>query len=142
MTTTEVHVVKKATGRFTITGGHEETYSDRNPGRLTRAGGNQQFSGDIEGTGRIEWIMCYRADRTAEFVGIQEIHGTIDGRTGAFVLTSIGSHDGVRSNGTWTIVPRTGTGDLAGIAGTGTWAAGPGPQATFVLSYELLGPSS
>jgi hypothetical protein len=142
MTTTEVLVVKKAAGRFTISGGHEETYADRNPGRLTRAGGNQQFSGGIEGTGRIEWIMCYRADRTAEFVGIQEIDGTIDGRTGAFVLTSLGSHDGVRSKGSWTVVSGSGTGALSGIVGNGTWVAGPGPQATFVLSYELLGPSS
>jgi hypothetical protein len=132
-----VREVKKATGQFKITGGHEEVYSDRKPGRLTRAGGMQQFSGGIEGTGRIEWLMCYRGDRTAEFVGIQEIEATIDGRRGEFVLTSFGSHDGVRSKGSWTIVPRSGKGGLAGIVGNGTWAAGPGARATFELSYEL-----
>lgn len=129
--------MRKAIGQFKITGGREETYSERNPGRLTRAGGTQAFSGGIEGTGRIEWIMCYRGDRTAEFVGIQEIDAMIDGRRGAFVLTSVGSHDGIRSKGSWTIVPRSGNGDLAGIMGNGTWQAGPGPQATFELSYEL-----
>jgi hypothetical protein len=129
--------LKKATGEFKVTGGHEETYSERNPGRLTRAGGTQEFSGDIEGTGRIEWLMCFRADKTAEFVGMQEIDGTIDGRRGQFILTSIGSHDGARSNGAWTIVPGSGKGDLSGIVGKGTWHAGPGPQATFELSYEL-----
>jgi hypothetical protein len=132
-----VREVKKAIGQFKITGGHEEVYSDRNPGRLTRAGGVQQFSGGIEGTGRIEWLMCYRGDRTAEFVGLQEIEATIDGRQGEFVLTSFGSHDGIRSKGNWTIVPGSGKGDLAGIVGNGTWVAGPGPQATFELSYEL-----
>jgi hypothetical protein len=134
---TEVRVVKKAIGQFKITGGHEEAYSDRGEGRLTRSGGAQAFSGGIEGTGRIEWLMCYRADRTAEFVGLQEIDGTLDGRRGSFVLTSVGSHDGIRSKGTWRIVPRSGTGQLAGIAGNGIWAAGPGPQATFELSYEM-----
>jgi len=129
--------VKKAMGQFKITGGHEETYSDLGEGRLTRSGGAQAFSGDIEGTGRIEWLMCYRADRTAEFVGMQEIDAVIDGRRGSFVLTSVGSHDGVRSNGTWTIVPGSGRGELAGIVGQGIWAAGPGPQATFELSYEM-----
>jgi hypothetical protein len=135
--TNEVREVKKAIGTFRIIGGHEEVYSERNPGRLTRSGGTQQFSGGIEGTGRIEWLMCYRADRTADFVGMQEIDATIDGRHGELVLTSFGSHDGIRSTGTWTIVPRSGTGDLAGIRGNGVWAAGPGPQATFELSYEL-----
>jgi hypothetical protein len=130
-------VVNKAIGQFKITGGHEETYSDRGEGRLTRSGGTQAFSGDIDGTGRIEWLMCYRANKTAEFVGMQEIDATIEGRRGSFVLTSAGSHDGIRSKGTWTIVPRSGTGELAGIVGNGIWAAGPGPQATFELSYEM-----
>jgi hypothetical protein len=134
---TEVCQVNRVIGQFRITGGHEEVYSDRDPGRLTRSGGRQEFSGGIEGTGRIEWLMCYRADKTAEFVGIQEIDAIIDGRKGEIVLTSVGSHDGIRSRGSWTIVPRSGKGDLSGIVGNGTWVAGPGPQATFELSYEL-----
>lgn len=135
----EVTAVKKATGQFKVMGAHEETYANRSPGRLTRAGGRQDFSGDITGAGRIEWLMCYRADRTAEFVGLQEIDGTIDGRRGELVLTSTGSHDGVRSKGTWTVVRGTGKGDLTGIVGSGTWLAGPGPDATFELSYEFAG---
>jgi hypothetical protein len=134
---TEVTEVQKATGQFKITGGREETYADRNPGRLTRAGGAQEFSGDIQGAGRIEWLMCYRADRSAEFVGMQEIEGTLGGRRGEFVLTSAGSHDGVRSKGTWTVVSGSGKGDLAGIMGSGTWLAGPGPRATYELSYSI-----
>ena len=75
----EVRDVQKASGELTITGGHEETYSNRHPGRLTRAGGTQAFSGGIDGVGRIEWLMCFRADRSAHFVGMQEIDGAIDG---------------------------------------------------------------
>ena len=129
--------MKKAIGQFKITGGHEETYAHRNPGMLTRSGGAQEFSGDIEGSGRIEWLMCYREDRSAEFVGMQQIEGTLDGRHGEFVLTSVGAHDGVRSKGTWTVVSGSGKGDLSGIMGNGTWVAGPGPEATFELSYTF-----
>jgi hypothetical protein len=139
MGATEVTVVKKAIGQFKVMGGHEETYADRNPGRLTRSGGSQDFKGDITGAGRIEWLMCYRADRTADFVGLQEIDATIDGRRGEFVLTSTGSHDGVRSKGTWNVVRGSGKGELAGIVGSGTWVAGPGPEATYELSYEFTG---
>ena len=130
--------MKTATGQFRITGGHEDVYSDRNPGRLSRAGGSQEFAGDIEGTGRVEWLMCYRADRSADFVGLQEIAGTLDGRRGEFVLTSTGSHDGVRSRGTWSVVTGSGKGGLAGIVGGGTWEAGPGPRARFELLYDLV----
>lgn len=131
--------MKKVVGQFKVTGGHEDTYADRSPGRLTRSGGTQEFTGDIQGTGRIEWLMCYREDRTAEFVGMQEIDGDLDGRRGAFVLTSTGSHDGVRSKGTWSVVRGSGKGDLTGIVGAGTWEAGPGPNARFELSYEITG---
>jgi hypothetical protein len=134
---TEVTEVKKATGTFMITGGHEETYEERHPGRLTRAGGAQRFSGDIEGSGRIEWLMCYRGDRSAEFVGLQQIEGTLDGRRGDFVLTSVGTHDGVRSKGTWSVISGSGKGALAGIMGNGVWQAGPGPNATFELTYAF-----
>lgn len=44
--------------------------------------------------------MCYREDGTAEYVGMQEIDGAIDGHHGEFVLTAVGSFDGERSNGT------------------------------------------
>jgi hypothetical protein len=39
--------------------------------------------------------------------------------------------------GTWTVVPETGKGDLTGIVGNGRWKAGPGPQATFELTYQV-----
>lgn len=81
--------------------------------------------------------MCFRTDRTADFVGLQEIDGAIDGRHGGLVPTSVGSHDGVRSTRSWTIVPGTGKGDLSGIVGNGRWKAGPGPKGTFELSFEV-----
>ena len=85
--------MKEASGEFTITGGEEEAYSERGPGKLTRAGGTQDFSGDIEGKGRVEWLMCYLADGTAEYVGMQEIEGAVQGRKGSFVATL--DHDDV-----------------------------------------------
>jgi hypothetical protein len=81
--------------------------------------------------------MCDRGDRTAEFVGIQEVDGTIDGRTGELIMASAGRHNGVRSTGTWTVVAGPGKGELAGIVGHGTCRAGPGSEATLELTYEL-----
>jgi uncharacterized protein DUF3224 len=126
-----------ASGEFTVTGGEEEAYRERDPGKLTRAGGTQEFSGDIEGTGRVEWLMCYLADGTAEYVGMQEIEGAVQGRKGSFVATAAGRFDGKQSEGRWAVVAGSGTGELAGITGTGGFSAGPGPHASYRLSYEL-----
>jgi hypothetical protein len=40
--------LQEASGRFRVTHMHEETYAERDPGKLTRANGSQEFSGDIE----------------------------------------------------------------------------------------------
>jgi hypothetical protein len=132
-----VIALKEASGEFTVTGGEEEAYSERGPGKLTRARGTQDFSGDIEGRGRVEWLMCYLENGTAEYVGLQEVEGRLDGRKGSFVATARGRFDGSRSEGRWALVAGSGTGELAGISGTGGFKAGPGPQATYQLSYEL-----
>ena len=127
----------EASGEFKIAFGSEDSYRELDSGKLTRAGGDQEFSGAISGKGHVEWLMCYDADGTATYVGLQEIDGTLDGRTGGFVLTATGHFDGKQSEGTWTVVRGSGHGELAGITGSGGFNAGPGPQATYRLSYEL-----
>jgi hypothetical protein len=77
-------------GEFKISIGYEDPYRTWEPGKLTRAGGDQEFSGAISGKGHVEWLMCYDAAGTATYVGLQDIDGTLDGRMGAFVLTATG----------------------------------------------------
>ena len=127
----------KARGEFTVTGWREETYAEREPGKLTRAGGEQSFSGAVKGSGSVEWLMCYREDGTATYVGMQQIEGTLGGKKGSFVLTAVGAFNGTTSDGEWQVVAGSGRDDLAGISGNGSFNAGPGPQATFELDYSL-----
>ena len=128
----------EVSGEFSVTAmAGEEPLGEVGAVRVTHVSGDQAFSGGIDGAGHVDWLMCYRSDRTAELVGLQRIDGTIDGRRGTLVLTSTGSHDGKTSAGHWTIVSGSGGGDLHGISGEGDWSAGPGPQATFRLRYRL-----
>jgi Protein of unknown function (DUF3224) len=99
--------------------------------------GQQTFTGGIDGTGAIDWLLAYRADKTASFVGIQRIEASVDGRRGSIVLTSIGRFTGAESEGQWEILEGSGDGELAGISGTGDWRAGPGPNGTYRLTYQL-----
>jgi hypothetical protein len=126
------------TGTFKYTSWDENAYEELSNGRrLTRASVAQDLSGDIQGEGSAEWLMCYRPDKTATFVGLQRLTGRVGDREGSFVVESLGTYDGELARGRWTIVPGSGTDELRDIQGEGTWEAPHGPEATFELDYDV-----
>jgi hypothetical protein len=128
----------RTTGKFTLQGWDEQTYAEIDGGgKLTRASVKQAFSGGIEGDGAVEWLMCYRPDETADFVGLQRVSGRLGERAGDFVLQTIGTFDGREAKGAWSVVPGSGTGDLRGLRGTGEFSAPRGPEATLTLDYDF-----
>jgi hypothetical protein len=127
-----------ATGTFEVRPGDETPIDEPGDGlRVTHATGTQRFSGDIEGDGSIDWLMCYLPTKTARYVGLQRITGTIGGRRGSVILEATGDHDGTGSASTWSVIEGTGTGDLAGIRGTGGFEAKGGTTVSYRLDYEL-----
>ena len=128
----------RATGAFEVLGGGEDPIEEIDGGiRLTHASGKQAFTGDIAGDGSVEWLMLYRSDRTAHLVGIQRITGSVGGRRGSFVIAADGDHDGSSSRIEWAVVAGSGTGELAGIRGSGQMFAPGGRTGTYELEYEL-----
>ena len=81
--------------------------------------------------------MCYLPDRSATFVGLQRIDGAVGGRKGSFVIQAVGVHDGKQSKASWSIVAGSGTGELAGIRGEGSFRAPGGADASYNLEYRL-----
>ena len=127
-----------ATGEFEIAGWNEETYQALDgEAKLTRASVEQTFTGDLSGTGNVEWLMCYRADGSARFVGVQRIEGTLDGKRGSFVVDSIGEFDGGEAKGAWAVIGGSGTGDFAEIRGHGNFSAPMGGTPSWSLEYTL-----
>ena len=129
----------RATSKFKIEGWDEQTYGEiEGGGKLTQASVKQAFAGDIQGVGTVEWLMCYRPDQTADFVGLQRIVGQIGGRSGSIVLLQTeGTFDGKEARGRLSVVPGAGTDDLAGLRGAGEFSAPQGGEATITLDYEL-----
>ena len=128
----------KARGRFQVTSMHEDTYEETEAGaKLTRAWGEQTFDGDLECDGTVQWLVSYRADGTARFVGLWHVTGSVGGRKGSLVMESQGDFDGAASKGTWTIVAGSGTDELEGIRGDGGFEAARGTEATYELDVEL-----
>jgi Protein of unknown function (DUF3224) len=121
-------------GNFENKGWDEETVSEFDGTKITRAHVQQTFAGGIAGDADIDWQMYYRPDGTASFVGLAKITGTVDGRDGTLVVTSNGEFDGKEVHGDWVVVGATGT--IEGLSGTGTFAAPMGPSGTYSFDYE------
>jgi hypothetical protein len=130
--------MESVSGEFEVANMKQETYEDLGgDGKLARASGTQAFSGGLTGSGTVDWLMCYRADGTARLVGLQRVEGTLDGRTGSFVVEAKADFDGAESRGTWLVVPGSATGALAGLLGEGEFQAAPGRKASFKLAYRF-----
>jgi hypothetical protein len=128
----------RAVSNFKIEGWDEKPYAEIDGGKLTKASVRQAFSGDIEGEGAVEWLMCYRPDQTADFVGLQRITGQIGDREGSFVLLQTdGTFDGKEARGRLAVVPGSGTGALEGLRGTGEFSAPHGGEPSMTLEYDL-----
>jgi hypothetical protein len=130
--------MSRVRGAYLITGGTEETLRDvEGEFRLTRVSGTMRFEGPIVGDGTVEWVMLYSLDRSSRFLGFQRVEGSIEGRAGSVVMESTGFYDGRQSVGSWRIIPGSGTGQLAGIGGHGTFEAPGGEFVSYELEYEL-----
>jgi Protein of unknown function (DUF3224) len=83
-------------------------------------------------------LMYYRPDGTSSYVTLMRVTGTLDGRDGSFVLQGSGTYDGQTARGESQVVPGSGTGELAGLSGTGQSASTHDdyPFMPFTLEYD------
>ncbi len=65
-------------------------------------------------------VMFYGADGTSSYVSLMSITGTLDGRSGSFLLRGTGGYDGTAATGESTVLAGAGTGELSGLTGTAT----------------------
>lgn len=129
---------KIANARFAIKTWDEKPYSEGpDLPKLNRASVTKTFTGDIEGEGQVEYLMMYRSDGSATFVGLERVVGRIGGKTGTFVLQRTGVFEGGQAKESYSVIPGSATGDLQGLQGDGHSAVGHGMEHPFTLNYEL-----
>jgi hypothetical protein len=128
----------QGTGTFEVKSWDEKTYHElEGAGKLTRASVRKSYEGEVEGEGILEYLMAYRDDGTATFVGLERVVGRLGGRPGSFVLQHAGSFEGGTSRVTWFVLPGSGTGDLRGLRGEGGFAAGPQQKYLMTIDYDF-----
>jgi hypothetical protein len=128
----------RASAAYTVKSWDEnEVVETDDGGKVTRASVTGEYTGGIEGSATTESVMTYRADGTADFVGMERIVGRVGGRSGSFVLRSVGSYDGRTARSEMEVVEGSGTGELGGLKGAGRFSAEHGPQGTLELDYRF-----
>ena len=134
----ERHMKQNASARFAIRSWDEKPYDEgQNLPKLTRASVAKTYTGDIAGEAHVEYLMMYRSDGSAGFVGLERVTGRIAGRTGSFVLQRTGVFEDGLAKESYHVIPGSATGELQGLSGDGTSAVGHGMEHPFTLSYEL-----
>jgi hypothetical protein len=108
----------RATGPFDVKITPQANNDTGDGASMGRMSIDKQFHGDLEGTSKGEMLTGMTAVKgSAGYVAIERVTGTLNGRAGSFVL----QHSGTMTRGApslrVTVIPDSGTGDLAGITG-------------------------
>ncbi|MEC5396658.1 DUF3224 domain-containing protein [Uliginosibacterium sp. H1] len=129
---------QEATSIFQVASWEESPFGEADcPARLARVQATHIYQGDFSGEGHAEYLIAYKPDGTASFVGIEHITGEMGNRSGSFVIEHIGSFVGERACSKWVILTGSGSGQLASLSGDGSSLAGDGKPATATMRYEL-----
>jgi hypothetical protein len=114
----EVAVTNRASGTFEVKLAPQALANSTEDATLGRMSIDKQFHGDLEATSKGEMLTAGTSVQgSAGYVAIERVSGTLKGRSGTFVL----QHSGTMTRGepqlTITVVPDSGTGQLAGLTG-------------------------
>jgi hypothetical protein len=110
-----------ASGPFDVKLNPQSSEEDADGTGLGRLSIDKQFHGDLEATSKGEMLSAGTSVKgSAGYVAIERVRGTLQGRTGTFIL----QHSGTMTRGApqlaISVVPDSGTGGLEEISGTMT----------------------
>jgi Protein of unknown function (DUF3224) len=107
----------QASGSFEVKAAPQQADKDDTSG-ISKVTLDKQYHGDLEGTATGLMLASGNPSKgSAGYVAMEKVTGTLKGRSGSFTL----QHRGVMSHGATelsvTVVPESGTEQLAGLAG-------------------------
>lgn len=97
---------------------------------IARATFTTGYGGDLVGESTCALLINYLDGDPADarslvgpYTGYEQVTGTLAGRSGTFVLAASGDHTGGVARTDVRVVPGSGTGELSGLRGAGSYAA-------------------
>lgn len=119
-------------GLFQITGWNEMPYSEATDGvKQSYAKVSQSYTGTIEGTASVHYLMSYQSAGSAVFTGFETLTARIEGKSGTLVLQHNGTFEQGVASSQFVIVAGSGKEQLAGIAGSGSFRSTENGQAKY-----------
>lgn len=107
---------------------------------LGRMSISKKFHGDLEATSEGQMLTATTDVKgSAGYVAIERVTGTLQGRRGSFVLQHTGTLNHSAAQLSVSVVPDSGTGQLAGIAGTMTIQIAADGKHSYQFEYILPG---
>ncbi len=109
----------KITGKFDAVlnplDSHHQGIDGINLGRMSI---DKTFNGDLDATSKGEMLSAMTpVEGSAGYVALEQVKGTLGGRTGSFVLQHFGMMDKGTDSLTLKVVPDSGTNQLIGLTG-------------------------
>lgn len=124
--------------RFRITSWNEQPVVQLGgDSKIATASITQDYEGEIQGQASLVYAMYYLDDKTAKFSGFENLDCEYQGRSGRFVIAHDGEYSQDKARSRWQVVPDSGTDELAGISGSGSFEAGHGGEAVVTLNLKL-----
>jgi hypothetical protein len=131
----------RATGSFEVKLNPLVAYENSQGALLGRMSIDKEFKGDLEGTSKGEMLTAGTTVKgSAGYVAIERVSGKLQGRLGTFILQHTGTMNRGAPQLSVTVVPDSGTGELAGLSGTFNIIIGGGKH-TYEFDYSIEEPN-
>lgn len=122
---------------FKIENWEETPFTNNEVGpKLAESSVEQTYSGDLDGKGTLKYLITTFDDEFSQFIGTERVVGELKGRAGSFILNHKGTHEDGVAKSSLEIVPGSGSGELSGIRGQGSFEASH-ENATLTLQYDF-----
>jgi hypothetical protein len=127
-----------AQGTFYVKLAPEAQEQGKTESRIATLTIDKTFRGDLEGTSAGLMLSAGApAKGSAGYVAMEHVTGTLNGRAGSFALQHSGTMDRGAQQLTVSVVPGSGTEQLAGLSGTMRIIIAPDRTHSYELEYSL-----
>jgi hypothetical protein len=106
---------------------------------LGRMSLDKQYHGDLEATAKGEMLYASSTSvlTSGSYAAVERVTGKLNGRSGSFALVHKGTMSGATQQMEITIVPDSGSGELAGISGSMKILIGADGKHSYELEYVI-----
>ena len=120
-----------AKSTYTVKKWDEKPYEEISSSmKMTKASVEFEMSGDLTGKASVEYLMFYKHfdekdqhKANAVYAGLIRFTGSVNGKSGGFVMQDNGTFEGGTAKSTLQIISGSGTEELNGISGNGNYIA-------------------